>query len=299
MTGHPPRQVSVASAVPIAVADTASVRRAIDQVWQLPVTQAVVRCGDQRPTRAAASRSWRDSVGPLMPCGRRRPGQRRRGVGEGSWSAPCRRAGGRQCAGSGQGRRRGRPGRGIDAAPHPVCAGELEREMRSASSGVQTRPPWLHPRRVRTGGSEMARILPVGDPFASGRWCDGRSRMSRRLVPPWRGRHCRGHAVHRAHGISRFPWPPPCSRSGRTGYACGPPTTPPTAIGRPPATAEGSESRAKDERGGLRRYRSRYRAVRSATASPPGAGTRLRARSGSQVLAAVGRKGRVGGWFAS
>jgi len=84
--------VSVASAVPIAVADTASVRRAIDQVWQLPVTQAVVRCGDQRPTRAAASRSWRDSVGPLMPCGRRRPGPRRRGVGR-SWSAPCRRAG--------------------------------------------------------------------------------------------------------------------------------------------------------------------------------------------------------------
>jgi len=59
----------------------------------MPVTQAVVRCGDQRPTRAAASRSWRDSVGPLMPCGRRRPGPRRRGVGEGSWSAPCRRAG--------------------------------------------------------------------------------------------------------------------------------------------------------------------------------------------------------------
>ena len=238
----------------------------------------------------------------------RRPADALRASPTGSKTAGCRggelvctvqEGGGRQCAGSGQGRRRGRPGRGIDAAPHPVCAGELEREMRSASSGVQTRPPWLHPRRVRTGGSEMARILPVGDPFAAGRSCDGRNRMSRRLVPPWRGRHCRGHAVHRAHGISRFPWPPPCSRSGRTGYACGPPTTPPTAIGRPPATAEGSESRAKDERGGLRRYRSRYRAVRSATASPPGAGTRLRARSGSQVLAAVGRKGRVGGWFAS
>jgi hypothetical protein len=37
--------------------------------------------------------------------------------------------------------------------------------MRSASSGVQTRPPpSLHPRRVRTGGSAMARILPVATP---------------------------------------------------------------------------------------------------------------------------------------
>jgi hypothetical protein len=152
---------------------------------------------------------------------------------------------------------------------------------------------------VRTHGSEVVRILPVGEPFASGRSCDGRSRMSRPLVPHWRGRHYRGHAVHRARGISSSPWPPPCSRSGRTGYACGPPTTPPTMLGRLPATAEGSESRDKDERGGLRRYRSRHRAVRSATASPPGPGTRLRARSRSQVLAAVGWMGRVGGWLAS
>jgi hypothetical protein len=160
--------------------------------------------------------------------------------------------------------------------------------MRSASSGVQTRPPLAPPapgedRRIGNGQDP-----PGGDPFAAGRWCDGRSRMSRRLVPPWRGRHCRGHAVHRAHGISRFPWPPPCSRSGRTGYACGPPTTPPTAIGRPPATAEGSESRAKDERGGLRRYRSRYRAVRSATGEPSG---RRDAPQGS-----VGEPGTGGGW---
>ena len=260
MTGHPPRQVSVVGAA-LAVADTASAA---------PGDRSGVTIRSPRPWCDAATSAHRTplhrargaTASASMPCRRRRPGPR---VSGRSWSAPCRRA-------------------GDGSVPNPAKHG---------------RHPGLHPHRVRTHGSEMARILPVGEPFASGRSCDGRSRMSRPLVPPWPGRHYRCHAVHRARGISSSPWPLPCSRSGRTGHACGPPTTPPTTIGRLPATAEGSESRDKDERAGLRRYRSRYRAVRSATASPPGPGTRLRARSGSQVLAAVGWNGRVGGWFAS
>jgi hypothetical protein len=138
-------------------------------VWQWR-SPGRARCGDQRPTHAAASRSWRDSVGPLMPCGRRRPGPRRRGVGEEQFCA-VQEGRGRQCVGSSQGRRRGGPGRGIDAAPHPVCAGELEREMRSASSGVQTRPPpWAPPapgEDTRTGngqdppGGRPLRVRPI------------------------------------------------------------------------------------------------------------------------------------------
>ena len=64
-----------------------------------------------------------------------------------------------------------RSGTGNRAAPHPVCAGELEREMRSASSGVQTRPPpWAPPapgEDTRTGngqdppGGRPLRVRPI------------------------------------------------------------------------------------------------------------------------------------------
>ena len=254
-----------------------------------------------------------------MPCGRRRPGPRRWGVGEEQFCA-VQVGRGRQCAGSSQGRRRGRRPRvnPFEPARDRGGYGPVRRSPTHASGALpqnwsvqnptaeigflrssNTAAPWAPPAPGEDTRIGNGQDPPGGPPFASGRSCDGRSRMSRSLVPPWRGRHRRGHAAHRAHGISHSPWPPPCSGSGRTGYACGSPTTPPTTIGRLPATAEGSESRDKDERGTLRRYRSRYWAVRSATASPPGPGTRLRARSGRPVLAAVGWKSRVGVWFAS
>lgn len=166
-----------------------------------------------------------------------------------------------------------------------------------------TAAPWAPPAPGEDPRVGNGHDPPVGHPSCPARSCDGQSRMSRSPVPLWSGRYRRGHAAHRARGSSHRPWPPPCSRSGRTGYAGGLPTTlpttPPATIGRLPATAAGSESRDKDERGSLRRYRSRYRTVRSATASPPDPGTRLTARSGRPVLAAVGWKSRVGVGFAS
>ena len=178
------------------------------------------------------------------------------------------------------------------AAHHPTAEIGF---LRSSNTAAPLAPPAPgEDSRVGNGHDP-----PGGPPFASGRSCDGRSRMSRSPVPPRRGRHRRGHAAHRARGSSHHSWPPPCSRSGRTGYAGGLPTTPLATRGQLPATAAGSESRDKDERGTLRRYRSRYWTVRSATASPSGPGTRLTARSGRPVLAAVGWKSHVGVRFAS
>ena len=172
----------------------------------------------------------RDSVGPLMPCGRRRPGPRRWGVGE-ELVCAVQVGRGRQCAGSSQGRHRGRPGRARgqplepardrggyvsgqavahltlrSSSPNGVrhtiaaarrssvgvidspCDTTHPTAERSASSGVQTRPPtWAPPAPGEDPRVGNGHDPPGGRPFASGRSCDGRSRMSRSLVPPWGG----------------------------------------------------------------------------------------------------------------
>ena len=342
MTGHPPGRVTVASACrspwqarsAAAPGGRRSIRRG--HIGQ-PGRGA---CRDQRPTHAATSRSWRDSVGPLMLCGASPTGSKtvgcRRGAGlcraGGPGAAVCRiqprtspRTSGPEVNPFEPARDRGVYVSGqavahltLDPPAQTGCGTPSQRagDPRSASRSPcdtthptggkigflrssNTAAPWAPPAPGEDPRVGNGHDPPGGPPFASGRSCDGRSRMSRSPVPPWSGRHRRGHAAHRARGSSHPPWPPPCSRSGRTGYACGPPTTPPATSGRLPATAAGSESRDKDERGTLRRYRSRYWTVRSATASPPGPGTRLTARSGRPVLAAVGWKSRVGVGFAS
>jgi hypothetical protein len=212
MTGHPPGRVTVASACrspwPARSARRAG-RPALDQVWLYRSSPAMAQCRDQRPTHAATSRSWRDSVGPLMLCGASPTGVEDGGVSARSWSAPCRWAGGRsvpdpakdvtedvQDAPRGQPpRARARPrrvrlrsgGRSSHApvlqpkrgAAHhrsgPAILGRRHRfPVRYDSSDRRKdrlpqefkhgRPPGLHPHRVRTRGSEMAMILPVGHP---------------------------------------------------------------------------------------------------------------------------------------
>ncbi len=184
------------------------------------------------------------------------------------------------------GHRPGDPPVGLVDSPCDMAHPKGRRKDRLLRSS-NTAAPWAPPTpgedpRVRNGHDP-----PGGPPFASGRSCIGCSRMSRSSVPLWSGWHRCGHATHRARGSSHPSWPPPCSRSGRMGYAYGPLTAPPTTI------------RDKDERGTPRRYRSRYWPVRSATARLPGPGTRLRTRSGRLVLAALGCKSRVGVGFAS
>ena len=105
MTGHPPGRVTVASACrsPWQTRSAAAPAAAIDQAWPSgqPGRGAMRR---PAPNARRCIALGRDSVGPLMPCGRRRPGPRRRGVGEELFCA-VQVGPGRQCAGSSQGRR--------------------------------------------------------------------------------------------------------------------------------------------------------------------------------------------------
>ena len=93
-----PRAGDCRVCVPFAVAGTVGRRAgrpALDQVWLSRSAWPWRKCRDQRPTHAVTSRSWRDSVGPLMLCGASPTGVQDGGVSARSWSAPCRWAGGR------------------------------------------------------------------------------------------------------------------------------------------------------------------------------------------------------------
>ena len=187
-----PRAGDCRVCVPFAVAGTIGRRAgrpALDQVWLSRSAWPWRKCRDQRPTHAVTSRSWRDSVGPLMLCGASPTGVQDGGVSARSWSAPCRWAGGRSvpdpakdvtedvqdarprstpsspratAAGTSPVRRSlisrsGSPGpngvRHTIAAARRSSVGVIDSPCdtthptggKSASSGVQTRPPTLAP----------------------------------------------------------------------------------------------------------------------------------------------------------
>jgi len=206
MTGHPPGRVTVASAC--------------RSPWQArsaaaPGGRRSIRCGyTGQPGDGAMPRPAPNPRRYMAIVARqRRPadavrgvadrGPRRWGVGE---ELVCAVQVGRgpQCAGSGQGRHRGRPGRAPRSTPSsprataagtsPVRRSLISRSGSPAQTGCGTpsqrpgdprsassiprairlirqaesrlpqefkhgRPPWLHPHRVRTRGSEMAMIL--------------------------------------------------------------------------------------------------------------------------------------------